>query len=64
MKFFLELKSKLGNEKDRELHRIENAKIMSAPPKKYEERIISKRKRILFLIFIFPFFCSSSISLS
>ena len=47
MRNFIEFQSKLYNEKDRELIRIKSSKKMSAQNKKDEERIISKRKRVL-----------------
>ena len=55
---FIEFESKLGNrnEIDKELHRIESTKKNECLQKKVEEKIILKRKRILFLNFIFPFF--------
>ena len=42
---YIQFESKLGTEKERDLHKIEGARLKGQPQKRQEEVIISKRKR-------------------
>ncbi len=42
---YIQFESKLGTEKERDLHKIEGARLKGQPQKRQEEIIISKRKR-------------------